>query len=219
MKKLLIICILIVSIIFISGCASDEQASSDISTSSQSNQESDTQSTGSILKLSDVSGLNSEYYKFYSVPKNMLYVPSEYGISGPENMIHRGTNEYTDTLRVGYRNVGEESRWSDQSGKKVIISVVKFDSDPNSSLMESFTKEKEVWGQGSEKSDELYISDPHIGDYSYYLSYISPDTDLQEIKLKFIHGNTYALVMVEDEKGISEKTAIRIAKIIESRLD
>ena len=41
MKKILIICILIVSVIFISGCTSDEQASSDVSTSSQSNQESD----------------------------------------------------------------------------------------------------------------------------------------------------------------------------------
>ena len=147
-----------------------------------------------------------------------MYVPSENGIYIPENRLRDGTTEYTDTLRLGHRNVGENSQWSDKSGKQVTISVVKYDSDPNSSLIESFTKDKEIWEEISEES--LYsISDPHIGDHSYYSSYISPDADVQAIQLKFIHGNTYVFVTVTDEKGISEKTAIRIAKIIESRLD
>jgi len=45
MKKLIIICILIISVVFISGCTSDEQASSEISMSSQNNEKSDTQNT------------------------------------------------------------------------------------------------------------------------------------------------------------------------------
>ena len=70
MKKLLIICILIVSLVFISGCASDEQTSSEIITSSQNNQESDTQNPELIIKQSDVPGLSLNGYNFYAVPKS-----------------------------------------------------------------------------------------------------------------------------------------------------
>ena len=70
MKKLLIICILIVSVIFISGCTSDEQTSSDISTSSQSDQKPDTQNPELIIKQNDVPRLTLSSYEFYAVPKS-----------------------------------------------------------------------------------------------------------------------------------------------------
>ena len=218
MKKSLIICILIVIVIFISGCTSEEKTETPMS--SQNTQESDTQSTASILKSNEVSGFTLEYNKFYSIPKNTLYVPPDCGIW--RRTIHRGADKYTDTLRMGHRNVGEESHWIDQSGKELFISVGKFDSDPDSSLIESFNAMKGLYEQAS--ADELAsagydFGNPNIGDYSYYVAQINPDTDVQGTELIFIHGNTYVLMYVVDEKGISKKTAIRIAKIIESRLD
>jgi len=78
MKKLLLICILIVSVIFISGCTSDEQASSDISTNSQSNQISDTQNSELIIKQSDVPKLTLVNYKFFAVPKSIPDLSYDY---------------------------------------------------------------------------------------------------------------------------------------------
>jgi len=215
MKKLLIIYILIISIVFISGCTSDEQASSETSASSQSNQESDTHSTGSILKSSDVSGLTLDYNKFYSVPKNTLYLST-----GPlmGNDIHDGADEYTDTLRMGHRNVGEESHWIDQSGKDLFISFSKFDSNPDFPLIENFNWVKNFI-KNSPAGEPDDFGDPNIGDYSFYAAKINPDTDVESAVVIFIHGNTYVFINVIDEEGISKKTAIRIAETIESRLD
>ena len=102
MKRLLIICVLIVSITFISGCTSDEQASSEISTSSQSNQESDTQNPELIIEQSDVPDLTLVDYTSFAVPKNTIYV---YGDEGDQSI------SYTNTLQIGYRNIGEKSQW------------------------------------------------------------------------------------------------------------
>ena len=214
MNELLIICILIIGIVFISGCTSDEQVSSEISTSFQSTQESDTQSTGSILKSSDISGLTLDYNKFYSVPKNTLYLPT--GLMGSD--VHDGADEYTDTLRMGHRNVGEESHWIDQSGKDLLISIGKFDSNPDSSLIEQFNWLKNfIENHPMGEPDDF--GDLNIGDYSFYAATINPDTDVESTVIIFTHSNTYVFISVVDEEGISKKTAIRIAEIIESRLD
>ncbi|KAF5418261.1 MAG: hypothetical protein C5S45_09425 [Candidatus Methanocomedens sp.] len=208
MKKLLIICILIVSVIFISGCTSDEQASSDISTSSQSNQESDAQNPELIIKPSDVPGLTLEEYVLYAVQKNTIYV---YGNESDRT-------RYTNTLRIGYRNVGEESRWYDQSGRFVKIELSKYDS--NSGLMELISNMKERYEEIKDpegvKSD---FGDPNIGDYSLYLSTIDLNTDIQGTFIFFIYKNNYVNVMVSDEKDESFNEAIRISKLVKSRLD
>ena len=208
MKKLLIICILIVSVIFISGCTSDEQASSDISTSSQSNQESDTQNPELIIKPSDVPGLTLEEYVLYAVQKNTIYV---YGNESDRT-------RYTNTLRIGYRNVGEESRWYDQSGRFVKIELSKYDS--NSGLMELISNMKERYEEIKDpegvKSD---FGDPNIGDYSLYLSTIDLNTDTQGTFIFFIYKNNYVNVMVSDAKDESFNEAIRISKLVKSRLD
>ncbi|MCK5216543.1 MAG: hypothetical protein KAJ93_02080 [Methanosarcinales archaeon] len=221
MRKLLIICIFIIGIVFISGCTSDENAEKPMS--SETCQESDTQSIDLIIKPSEVSGFTLEYHKFYSVPKNTLYVPPGLGfMGGGKSSFHRGADSYTDTLRMGHRNVGEESSWRDKSGKELFISLDKFDSDPDSLLIESFNLMKE--GYESASAEELAsagidFGNPDIGDDSYYIARINPDTDVQTTAIQFIHGNTFVLMYVVDEKGISKKTAIRIAKIIKSRLD
>jgi len=68
-KKLLVICILIISIIFITGCIDDEKMETGTTTSSQDNHESDTQTTDSILKQGDVPGLTLSSCTLFAVPK------------------------------------------------------------------------------------------------------------------------------------------------------
>ena len=218
MKKILLICIMIVSVMFISGCTNE--GNTETSMSSQNTPESNIQLTDSILKSSDISGYDSISNTLYSVPKNTLYVPSEYI---PGRFDHfSGAKNYKDTLLMGHRNVGEVIGGGTQSGKKLFISVVKFDSDPDSFLRVWVNPMKEVYEPYS--ADELeaagiYISDPNIGDYSHSQSGINPETEIQQTLIRFIHGNTFVFVDVIDEKDTSKKTAIRIAKIIDSRLD
>ena len=118
MKKLLIICILIVSIVFITGCTSNEQANSEISSDYQTIQKSDTPDL--IIKSSDVSGLSLVDYKFYSVSKSGFYDGESRGIN---------SKEYTDALPLGNRNVGGCSIWKDESGRGVAVDIHKYDSD------------------------------------------------------------------------------------------
>lgn len=214
MKKLLIICILIISIVFISGCTNNEKTNSETSIDTPSNQKSDAQTPDLIIKSSDVPELTLNSHTFYSVPKNTLYIPSNDGGRGSSNTLNHYADKYTDTLRLGHQNVGEESQWYDQSGKQVHISVAKYDSDPNSSLIKMITLDKQYYQMISENN-----GDPHIGDHSFYVAYIDPDTDIQVTQLSLIHDTTYVWISVVDEEGISKETAIRIAKIIDSRLD
>lgn len=232
MKKLLMICILIVSVVFISGCTSDEKTETPMS--SQNSQESDTQPTGSILKSSDVPGFTFSY-RFYAVPKNTLFACNNDNVQSLHEDLSLnkfGAREYTDTLPLGYRNVGEDYTWDSQSGKSVFVSVIKYDSDPDSLLIETFTNTKERNEKGFaeykqldelEKQDygysDLDYGDAQIGDNSYLNSVTSQNTDIQLTQIAFIHDTTHVFVKVIDEKGISKETAMRIAKIIESRLD
>jgi len=234
MKKSLIICILIIGVIFISGCTNEEQTETPIS--SQNSRESATEPTGSILKSGDVIGFTFSYH-FYAVPKNTLFVcnndnvKSLGGIGGNLPLNKFGAKGYTDTLPLGYRNVGEDYTWDDQSGKLVSVSVIKYDSDPDSLLIETFTNTKERQEKqfaefkelGELEKQEEYgdsdVSDPQIGDISYFVSLTDPETDIQLARIAFIHDTTHVSVMVADEKGISKETAIRISKIIEKRLN
>jgi len=243
MKKLLIICILMVSILFISGCTSDEQASSDISTSSQSNQESDTQNPELIIKQSDVPGLTLAGYHYFAVPKSTPDYSIDYlnidevnetnllqifwlPVTGKMN-----SQNYNNVLPLGTRNIGQYSIWRDESGREVEVELIKFDSS------NSFHKYyAEAWdvlvdyaNQNPQSfSDSSMISlddinnkvDLSIGDYSFYNSKQNQyNADIQETSLVMLIGNNYVTIMVKDEASESVNKAIRIAKKIESRLD
>jgi len=223
-KKLFLTCILILGIILIAGCIGEEKTNPETPASHQITQESDTQTANSILKLSDVPGLTlNPDSEFWAVPKNMLYVVPKI----PLNIVGNGTNRkrYRDTLPIGYRNVGENSLWTDQSGRSVRIFLSKYDSDPNSELIESFTdlkdnfEEEYVAKREYEPNTDYEGGDPHIGDYSVYGTQTDTNTDIQITQISFVYNNNWVNVFVEDEKGKSKKEAIRIAKIIKSRLD
>jgi len=159
MKKFIIICILIVSVIFISGCTSDEQASSDVSTSSHSNQESDNQNPELIIKQSDVPRLGLVGHSFFSVPKSTPDFHPDFHpdlgegydddwkvddldendlgslafvlIFGNSHPKYDEMQEYDNVLPLSARNVGQQSIWKDESGREVSVRLMKFDSSDN----------------------------------------------------------------------------------------
>jgi len=214
MKKLLLTCILIMSVLFIAGCIGDEKTDTSTPASSQISQESDTQTTDSTLKPSDVPGLTLDpNYEFLAVPKNTLFV------QGNETNLKK----YKDALPIGYRNVGEDSQWKDQSGREVRVGLARYDSEPSASIeycantADYYEKELEE-GRLSIDCDWDW-GDPHIGDHSFYRTTTDHNTGIQRTQLSFVYNNNCAGVAVTDEEGKSKKEAIRIAKIIKSRLD
>jgi len=207
MKKLLIICILIVSIIFITGCTSNEQANSEISSDYQTIQKSDTPDL--IIKSSDVSGLSLVDYKFYSVSKSGFYDGESRGIN---------SKEYTDALPLGNRNVGECSIWKDESGRGVAVDIHKYDSDSG------FNKEINELESNIKESNQLdseskAIGSLNIGDYCYYKYVGASSPDVLHVELVLFHKNNRIYIEVNDEKEKSLDEATRIAEIVESRLD
>lgn len=216
MKKLLLTCILVIIIIFIAGCIGEEKTDAGTPASSQISQESDARTTDSVLKPSDFPGLTLDLtHVFWAVPKNTVYV---YG-----NVTSR--ESYEDTLPIGYRNVGGSSGWKDQAGRIVSVELARYDSVP-SALIEYYDNDNAAdyyeknLGEGMLSSDYDYDwGDPHIGDHSFYLILTDPNTDIQITNIFFVHNTNYVIVYVTDEEGKSKKEAIRIAKIIKSRLD
>ena len=238
MKKLLIICILIIGIVFISGCTSDEQANSEISTSSQSNQESDTQNPELIIKQSDVPGLTLMSYSYYAVPKS---TPS-YGIDDLKDIVYLNIDEinltiaytifllptagyqksqtYDDVLPIGTKNIGQYSIWRDESGREVKVQLINFDS--SNSFYKYYAEACDVIvdhaNQNPQESSIDYyrnMVDLSIGDYCYYVTNQNQyNADVQETNLLLLCNNNYVTISVKDETSESVNEAIRIAKKI-----
>jgi len=214
-KKLLVICILIISIIFITGCIDDEKMETGTTTSSQDNHESDTQTTDSILKQGDVPGLTLSSCTLFAVPKNAVDLNDR-------------IKYYADTLPIGYKNVGEDSRWIDQSGREIRVELDKNVANQstldkygvNQSTFEEFKDTilrpyKEMY----ESSFDYEEGDPYIGDYSFYYAYTDKNTEIQTTVIYSVYNYNSIWVYAVDDKDKSKKEAIRIAKIVVSRLD
>ena len=246
MKKSLLICILIVSVIFISGCTSDEQTSSDISTSSQSNQKSDTQNPELIIKQSDVPGLTLSSYEFYAVPKSTPDIFKDFLDKRDINeanetlkmmlarlgagLVLMDSEKYTDVLPIGMRNVGQESSWKDKSGRRVDVYFIKLDSPSfNKCYVESMDALIDEINQNPQlhlKSSFIGTEDVNnmvhlsIGDYCYYIPKQDPDNlDIQQTNLVFCYKNNWVWMSVIDETDESINEAIRIAKKVKNRLN
>ena len=216
MKKLLLTCILIVSIMFIAGCIGEEKTDAGTPASSQISQESDDQTPDLILKPSDVPGFTLGNHVIRAVPKNALYVWDNATTT---------RKEYGDTPPpIGYRIVGEDSDWQDQTGRKVEVEWTKYDSAPNR-VIESLTNTTardnygEVIAEHFPDGFDYDWGDPHIGDCSWYHASTDQSTDIQTTSIVFVYNNNHVIMGVTDEKGKSVKEAIRIAKVIKSRLD
>jgi len=119
-------------------------------------------------------------------------------------------------LPLGTRKVNEISVWGDKSGRTVTISITNYDS--NSGLKEEIIVFNETM-----RNEFLLVYDdcgnPKIGESCYYIVIPDNQRDISTTSLKFFYKNNLVGVMVVDEKAKSKNEAIRIAKIIESRLD
>ena len=205
MKRLLIICILIVCVIFISGCTDKEKTNLETSIDSQNNQKSDTQNPDLIIKPSDVPELRLLSYQYFAYPKSESWVEviTPHAVPG---------KYYEDTLPIGYRYAGQFSKWGDDSGREVNFMLAKYDS--NSGFIDHFNEIQRV-NNLKKEIQNFNDGDPKIGDNSYYFT----TKDIVEItELQFTHKNDHIFIGVTDEADTLNE-AIRLAKIIESRLD
>ena len=196
MKKLLIICILIIGIVFISGCTSDEQANSEISTSSQSNQESDTQNPELIIKQSDVPRLGLVDHRFFAVPKStpdyhLDFHPDlgegyddDWEIDDfDENDLgslaivlvflnphpkYDEMQEYDNVLPLSARNIGQQSIWKDESGRGVSVRLMKFDSSDNfyKNYATFWDIAVDFVNKNPPKPDDTFANNPIVGIYN-----------------------------------------------------
>lgn len=213
-KKLLVICILTISIIFITGCIDDGKIETGTTSSSQDNHESDTQTTDSILKQSDVPGLTLSSCTLFAIPKNAVDFNDQ-------------IEYYADAPPIGYKNVGEKSRWIDQFGREIRVNLVKNIANStvdkngvNQSTFEQFKDRILIGPREMYKSSFDYEEgDPHIGDYSFYYANTDKNTEIQSTMIYSYYNKNYIIVYAVDDKDKSKKEAIRIAKIVESRLD
>jgi hypothetical protein len=221
MKKCLLMCIIFVGIVFVADCIGGEKATnSKTSMDSQASQKSDTQTPNLIIKQSDVPGLALWDFKFISVPKS-----SSYNYTAQQ----QGSLEVTkDTkIPVGNRYVGQVSTWIDhQTQREVGVVVKNFDVD--SGFKEFFdnlsTRCDETIKSGKWKNSENILDvgcgSANIGDNSFYNYKILRDAPyVKTVGLDFSYRNHFVQIVVVEENGRSLDEAMRIAKIIKSRLD
>ncbi len=212
MKKLLFICFFIIGFFLVAGCIRGEKSiNPKISTISQLNQKSDTQTPELIIKPGDAAGLALTDFRFYAFPQN-----SPYNITNYYNII-----EYKDVLPVDNRNVGQMSVWKDNSGREISIELMKLDSNSRfKGYFDIKTKYFEEKKNGKQDVLDAGVGHPNIGDSSYYY-YAVPrnEPDTAGTRLEFARKNYIGLIRITDNKDKSLNEAIRIAKIVESRLD
>ena len=202
MKKSLIIFMLVVSVIFISGCTGDGQT------------DADALSPDLIIKPSDVPGLTlDDGYTFYEVQTDTTFVDGG------------KFDRYKENLSVGYRNVGEKSKWEDQSGRVLRVELLKYDSNfgleniISQMKYESDTRTEEIKQDEAEYGVKIGFGDPNIGNNSFYVSSTDVETGIQSTNVFFVFNNNIAVVDVTDDGKKSYNDAIRISKLMVSKLN
>ena len=246
MKKFIIICILIIGIVFISGCTSEEKTNSETSTESQinqpsdNNQPSDTQSPDLIIKPSDVPRLNLASYYSISYPESSQLLFSDNDddtmrgyiffsgqVDGNEIVDGLHRRRYTDILMLGQRKIGEYSRWSDEIGRSASVHYVGYDSNnnfPNTKNHElynmpiiEYLKLLEDSYDSANTPDMIGYEYPEIGDYSLLV-----EREINSVRntwIGYTYNNYIVDIEVKDDKENSRNEALRIAKIVKNRLD
>ena len=209
MKKLLPILIIIIGIVFVAGCIGGEKAiDSKSSTYSQTNQESETQTPELIIKPGDVPGLTMSrfYYISFPISGSLIEIDSK---MGHFRSMSPDMRMYEDNLPLGTRNVGQDSYWNG-SGQQVQIRMIKFDSNPkfNEGYYKTFSNN--CVNKGFQNLGDITFCDSDS---------LSNSPDVKITSVRFIYKKYFIFVYVTDEKDKSESEALRISKIIKSRLD
>ncbi len=214
MKRLLPIFILIVSVAFVAGCISGEKASdTKTSTDTQTNQKSVAETSDFIIKQSDVPGLTLDESGFLGYSKSRPFI-----LPINNSFFYKCNIENPNCakeLPIGNRNVGQFSFWKDTSGRFLGFKLSKFDT--NSDAISYINREIEICNKYPKDLSDFSCASPNIGENSYYEYRV--DKDIGSVRLDFLHKNYYVFITYTDEKEKTLKEAIRIAKIVEGRLD
>lgn len=215
MKKLSVGCIIFVGVILISGCIGGEKTSSETSQVSPTTQQSDTQNHDLILKLSDLpEGFKFDNYnsKNYAVPKSCVV---NYWNASPGCEIR----EYHDNLPIGNRLFGSKLGYFDNYGRGIDVDYEIYDT--NAGLREAIDQMKTAADyQAKERGQDIKMGNPNIGEYSLWIAGNRTDNpDIIDTVISFVDKNSLVKIKVEDEKDKSLNEAMRIAKIVDSRLD
>ncbi|MCZ7382478.1 MAG: hypothetical protein O8C64_13025 [Candidatus Methanoperedens sp.] len=211
MKIRLLMCVIFVGIVFVTGCIGEKATNSNTSI--------DSQTPDLIVKQSDVPGLGLWDFKFISIPKS-----SSYNYTAQQ----QGNVEETRDKKVpvGNRYVGQVSTWIDhQTQREVGVVVKNFDADSgfkeffDSLLIRCDETTKAGKWKNSENVLDAGCGSP-FGNNSFDNYIIYQDApDMKTVGLDFSQRNYFVQITVVDKKEKSLDEAIRIAKIIKSRLD
>lgn len=211
-SKILLICILIVSMIFISGCISEEKTDTGTPTSSQIS--IDSQTSDLLIKPSDLpKGYYTSEYTTHAISKgesfeirpNFDYFESVNSDDKYEGDIPKGKKRVATSFRVTN---------DDNSIQRIGVGILESDSSSRlKEFIEYYSSEtKKVYG-----SKERYLIETNlVGDNSYLVLSESPDN----ANLVFTFKNY--LITIDTQaygKGPVREVTLKVAKAIERGLD
>jgi len=208
MNKLLIICILIVSLVLISGCTNEEKTANVQSSIESQSPEHDIDPT-TLLK-----GYESSQYMTFSANEmnSVLYDFSSYFMK-PKGTIYEGP------LPSGQKHTGTRFRLSN-ADTKVSIVVMIGDSDSDSKFEDSFHGNLNGEGNNNVKNTFDQIETNVVGDYSFMCSAHEDGQSLHV--LCFSHENQIVSIYsigAEQNMNQCQTDMLKVAKKIKRQLD
>lgn len=225
MKKLLLICILLVGLIFISGCIDEEKTNPKTSTDSHTSM--DSQTSEPLIKPSDLpKGYYSSEYTTYAISQGESFEIRNFGIGSYSS----SKNKYEGDVPIGKKRIATGFRLNNYDNN-IQMSVSISELDSNSGLkeyiseMESAMLEKEKEYSTTMHPDLFTVETSSVGDYSLQYSYELYDEFSDEYKGDvgvFVFCSKNYLVGIStqpSEKETIRKETLKVAKAIESILD
>ena len=240
MKKLLLICVLLVGIIFISGCIGEKKINSKTSTDSHTS--IDSQTSEPLIRASDLpKGYYCDSYTTYTIPQ---FESFEIRPNFNYNYIINSKNEYEGDIPKGKKRIATRFRVTNDDSN-IQMNVLILESDSNSKLKEYISELESVairLKDASEQTNsrsilrggdlrEIEVETDLVGDNSILTlkSHKSVDESGDEYLygvsacLTFTSKNYVVSISGSDanarEKETMRKETLKVAKAIESKLD
>lgn len=230
MKKLLLICILILSIIFISGCTSEEKTNSETSTNSHT--------SDLLIRPSDLpKGYYSSEYTTFAISQGNSFTIQNYG-SGSD--IFNSENMYEGDIPSGKKRISTTFKLSNNENN-IPMNVFIYEFDSNSGLQDFFSSMESEYKKVKEEKEKMW--DPNVSNLSYEYDletslvgdYSTQYTYFEQVDNEFIasgslffcYKNYLVWILVqqpgegdgEAQKETIQKETLKVAKAIKSRLD
>ena len=228
MKKLLLTCILILSIIFISGCTSEEKT----------NSETNSHTSDLLIRPSDLpKGYYSSEYTTFAISQGNSFTIQNYG-SGSD--IFNSENMYEGDIPSGKKRISTAFKLSNNENN-IPMNVFIYEFDSNSGLQDYLSsveleykkvieqKEKRWDSNISNLSHEYDLETNLVGDYSAQCTYFEQIDDefIAMGSLYFYYKNYLVHILVQQsgdgegkaQKETIQKETLKVAKAIKSGLD